>query len=433
MPQKRESEASWPERLGQETLGQDRPAVEAETMFRHLLAISGALAGQLDFQSAIQAISDEMAHFLPHDHIDVCILRIDRDIHVAYEAGFDTDWGRAETTGPVSFSPIRSVLRGTEPFLFASDATTDPRFQFDGAFNNPIFDGHLRSRIHVPLRVKGEIIGALSCSRHAAGYYRPDDIPVCQHVADILAPYFYALRAAEQAQQSAILEAEGRAREEGLRDGALRLTEELESERQRIGMDLHDQTLADITRLTRRLTHLQERSTLPGTALEPIVGELHDCMHSLRQIIDDARPNVLQLFGFSEGIEDLLTRSLQDTTTRFRLEDDSGGAVDRLDEALRVALFRIVQEAINNAAHHAEPSLIEVVLGVEDGTIGIEIRDNGIGFAAQQQRKRVGGLRNMQTRARLVSADFSIAKRTDGPGTRVSIRLPMGGRAGIGS
>ncbi len=69
-------------------------------------------------------------------------------------------------------------------------------------------------------------------------------LPSARFIADLLAPYFFALRAADQAQQSAIVETEARAREEGLASRALKLTEALEGERQRIGMDLHDQTLA---------------------------------------------------------------------------------------------------------------------------------------------------------------------------------------------
>ena len=402
-----------------------RRLVSAETTFKHLLRMSRALAGQLEFQSAIQAVSEEVAHFLPHDHLDVCLPL--HDMHVAYEAGLHTAWGLNKLPMPISTSPIRDVLRGVEPLIITGDAINDARFHFPGAFNHPIFDQNLRSRLHVPLLVKGEIIGALSCSKHDAHFYTGADVPVAQHVADMLAPYFHALRAVGEAQRSAIIEAEGRAREEALREGALRLTEALERERQRIGMDLHDQTLADITRITRSLTRLQERSAIAPEALDPAVLDLSRCMGELRQIIDDARPNVLQLFGFAEGIEDLLARALQDSGTgiRSRLIDNSGGLVDRLDEDLRVSLFRIVQEAVNNAAHHATPSLIEVQIGATAGAVTIEIRDDGIGLAVHEQRKRIGGIRNMQTRARLVSAECGVAKRTDGPGTVVTLVLPV--------
>ncbi len=404
-----------------------RTRLGAEAVFRRLLLVSKALAGQLDFQTAIQAVSAELAEILPHDHLDVCILR--RDLHVAYEAGIHTDWSLNERPLPVEGSPIRAVLLGDAPFLITGDAMTDPRFHFAGAFAHPIVDEALRSRLHVPLLVRGEIIGALSCSSRRADLYDEADVETASHVADMLAPYFFALRAAEDARRLAIEEAEGRAREEAFREGALRLTEELERERQRIGMDLHDLTLADLTRLMRRVERLRGETALSADMLEPIAGGLDRCVRELRAIIDDARPNVLQLFGLAEGIEDFLGRALDGAGIAWRLEDKAGGALHALDESLRVALFRIVQEAVNNAAQHAEPSLIEVELKREARAGGvhamIEIRDDGIGFAAREQRKRVGGIRNMQTRARLVGAQFAIARRPDARGTLVTLALPL--------
>nr|WP_285294226.1 GAF domain-containing protein [Aureimonas altamirensis] len=407
-----------------------RPAMRHEAVFRHLLRISRAMAGRLDFQSAIQAVSHEMQEVLPHDHLDVCIVH--RDMHVAYEAGLHTDWGLTPAMHPVVGSPIRDLLMGVEPFLISDDAVNDPRFCFDGAFNHPIHDQNLRSRLHVPLIVHGDIIGALSCSKHDKGFYRRTDIPLAQHLADTLAPYLYALRAAEELRRSAIEEAAVRAREEGLREGALRLTEELEHERQRIGMDLHDQTLADLTRIERRLARLEAVDDARKGEIAALSGAMQRCMAGLREIIDDARPNILELFGFADGVEDFLQRALGDSGSGIegRFVDRSAGAVDRLAPALRIALFRIVQEAVNNAVRHAEPSRIEVEVEVRmvpggHHALYIGVRDDGVGFDSPLRRRRAGGIRNMQTRARLVSAELEIERRSDGTGTQVTLSLAL--------
>ena len=250
-----------------------RPSIHAEDVLHHFLGISRALAGQLDFQSMIDAISEEIRIILPHDHLDVSLLLLDGENHLhAYETGLHTAWSNfANHPLPIVESPIRALLLGEEPYILSQDATTDPRYQFAGAFNTPIFDAGLRSRLHVPLRARGEIIGALSCSKHAADYYPLEDVHHTQPVADLLASYLYALRQTDQAKRLAIAETQIRAREEGLRLGALRLTEELENERQRIGMDLHDQTLADMTRLHRRIARLMTVDTLSGNDLNPSV------------------------------------------------------------------------------------------------------------------------------------------------------------------
>lgn len=393
-------------------------------LLKHLLSISHLLAGQLDFRSAIQAVATEVVQILPHDHLDVCILRLNGQFHTAYESGIETDWGK-QPDAPIANSPIRGLLQGTVDHILTADACTDPRFQSAGVFCQPIHDHGLRARIHVPMMVHGEVIGAFSASLQRAGAYDADDVRIARYIAALLSPYFYALRAAEQAQQSAIIEAEARAREEGLRLGALKLTGALESERQRIGMDLHDQTLADLTRLARNLERVAQDDTAPAAAFEPITQGLHSCMHDLRQIIEQARPSLLQLFGFAHAVEHYLDRAIRESgqTIDRALTDESGGAFDALEPAISVALYRIAQEAINNAVIHAGAMRIEVHLAATPAQISLIVSDDGRGIA--KKRTRVGsGIDNMKTRARLISARWALFAGPDGRGTCASITLP---------
>ena len=394
-------------------------------LFEHYLGISRLLAGQLDFRSAIRSVAAEVAHIIPHDHLDVCVLLEDGNCHTAYETGIDTAWGVLEGA-PVLNSPIRSLLWGEVDFLLTDDATLDPRFQFEGAFRAPIDEQSLRSRLHVPMKVEGTIIAALSCSSQRAGRYTLTDVERARVVADLLTPYFFALRAAEQAQRSAIVEAEARAREEGLRLGALKLTEALEQERQRIGMDLHDQTLADLTRLARRVDQLSLNGEIGPEALEPVSRSLQHCMHDLRQIIEQAKPSVLQLFGLAQAVENHLDRAVRDSgmPIRWALADETGGALDTLEPTVSVALFRIAQEAINNAVRHARPGTLLVRLRIESDALVLEVTDDGRGIA--RNRGRGGsGLGNMKTRARLISAICTIGPGRNDSGTTVTVRLPV--------
>lgn len=397
---------------------------EPTSLLGHYLTISRLLAGQLDFHSVIRAVAAEVSLIIPHDHMDVCIITLDGKYHTAHESPFQTGWG-TNPPAPIAGSPIRSLLYGEVETMLTADACHDARFLYDGAFSSPITDHGLRSRLHVPLKVQGGIIGALTCSSHEIGVYGEADVDRAQAIADLLAPYFFAIRAAEQAKQSAIVEAEARAREEGLRLGALKLTEALEAERQRIGMDLHDQTLADLTRLARRLERLTHQPDISGEMLEPLFRSLQHSMQDLRQIIEAARPSVLQLFGFSQAIETHLDRSVRDSgaSIDWALADDADGAIDRLDQPVATALFRIGQEAINNAIRHAHARRIDVNLYARDGKAGIEIRDDGVGLPVAAKRIG-GGIDNMRTRARLISARFEIGRNRDGRGTRVQVSLP---------
>lgn len=404
-----------------------RVPIAAEHVLHHFLGISRALAGRLDFQSMIEAVSEEIRFILPHDHLDVSLL-LDDDHHLsAYETGLHTAWSDfAIHPLEIARSPIRSLLLGVEPFILSDDAMVDERFQFPGALNTPIFDARLRSRLHVPLRARGEVIGALSCSTHLAHFYTLDDVRHTQHVADLLASYLYALRQTEQAKQLAIAEAQIRAREEGLRLGVLRLTQELENERQRIGMDLHDQTLADMTRLHRRLARLQLQDSVPATELAPVAQALHESMQELRLIIDAVKPTILQLFGFVEGLEDLLLRSVRNSGLAIvtQLRDDTDGLANDLAEPQKIALFRIIQEAVNNAIKHAAPHAIIVEITATDRDLCLTILDDGLGLDSAS-RLETGGIKNMQIRAQLLSAQVQIDKGRNGKGTCVQVRLPL--------
>lgn len=391
------------------------PDVDPAPLLPHLFRISRALAGRLDFLSAIQAVAQEIRRFLPYDHLDLCLLRHDGHLSAAYETGIDTAWGRSDMAS-VQRSPIRSLLGGEVGHILTADAPADPRFHFPGAFTDPIHDHGLRSRVHVPLVVADGIIGALSISCFARARYGAADVAAARYVADLISPYVFALREAERSRQAAIVEAEARAREEGLRLGARELTQALEQERQRIGMDLHDQTLADLSRLMRDLSR-------PGVLdAEGVLAQLDDCVADLRRIIDTAVPSILEMFGFAHAVRVHLERAAGEA--RIEVHDAGRGAVDALDPVVRMALFRIVQEAINNAGRHARASRIDVRIAARP-RLRITVADDGIGLPDEIRRtRRKGGLSHMRTRAQLIGARLSV--RSGRTGTSVSVSLPRG-------
>ena len=403
--------------------------VAPSTRLNQFFRISRLLAGQLDFQSAIRAVGAEIAQIIPYDHLDVCMVDLDGRFHTAYELGIDTHWGNMPLA-PISKSPIRALLAGRVDHILIHDACGEMGAHRDDPAYGPVFEHRLRSRIHLPMIVHGEVIGALSCSLLEPGRYGRSDVRNARYIAEFLSPYFFALRAAEQARQSAIVETEARGREEGLRLGALRLTEVQEQERQRIGMDLHDQTLADLTRLSRSLERLVGADSVEPAQLKPVLLSLQMSMESLRSIIEEAKPTVLELFGFAEAVENHLDRAIRDFApgTGWSLNDNTGGAIDRLPGSAGIALFRITQEAINNAVSHARAARIAVDLDQKGDSIVIAISDNGIGAAASRKGTAMGkgtGIDNMKTRARLISARFAMTDGADDRGTRVVITLPM--------
>lgn len=391
------------------------------------MAISRAVAGQLDFQQVLQRVAGEIQALIPYDHMDISVIFADtRDCCAAYEVGVATGWGEADAPKPIEKSPIRQLLRGDVDCILTGDAWQDDRFHFEGAFDAPIYEARLHSRLHVPFRVHGTIHGALNISSHEKDRYSEDDVTTAREIADLLAPYVYALIRSEEAKKLALSEGAARGREEALRVGALRLTEGMENERKRLGMDLHDQTLADLARVSRQLSHLQRQPGLRASDLAELDGEISTCITELRRIIEDTKPGILELFGFSEAVEAQLERSVASAQPPIRtmVTDNTASLLDSGPDPLRQTMFRIVQEAINNAVKHGHARKISVSIDTTASHLNVSIEDNGIGPAGGWDRSS-GGVDNMRVRARLISASIDFARSSPEGLTRVIISLPL--------
>ncbi|RUZ79062.1 ATPase [Mesorhizobium sp. M7A.F.Ca.US.006.01.1.1] len=391
-----------------------------------LLAISRALAGHIDPGTAFRATAIEIGSLIPHDHMDLAVLSHDGRRHACYEAGFHTSWSElAQHPLPTEVSPIRSVLWGEVPYLLADDALSDERFHFATAIDGPIFAARLRSRIVVPLRARGGIIGALNISRHEVDCYTLADVAVAQQCADLIAPYIFALIQTEEARRAMLAESEARNRVELLRVGASQLTEGMERERRRMAMDLHDQTLADLARIARQLSALRGQGVARAAQLADLEKEVAGCLTELRHIVDDMRPSVLELFGLRDAVEAHLNRSVARAKPPIavRIADTSDGGADSLSEPVRTALYRIVQEAINNAVRHAAPHRIDVLLASTASVLRVIVTDDGQGCGTVDPAA-YGGIGHMHTRAALIGARLRIgqASRKNG-GTRVVVEI----------
>jgi signal transduction histidine kinase len=98
-----------------------------------------------------------------------------------------------------------------------------------------------------------------------------------------------------------------------------------------------------------------------------------------------------------------------------------------LDSTVEVELYRIVQEALNNALRHAKADTVEVELDAREGVITIIVRDDGVGFdpSARAIRERRLGLTSMRERAERLGGTFRV-ESSPGAGTTVSVEVPGG-------
>jgi signal transduction histidine kinase len=144
----------------------------------------------------------------------------------------------------------------------------------------------------------------------------------------------------------------------------------------------------------------------------------------VRQISLDLRPSMLDDLGLVPALRSLLDQQGRRASVAVRLS--AKNVPENLDQEIQTTYFRIAQEAITNAVRHANATRINVDLGRENGTLRLQIRDNGKGFDAESvQAQAVGlGLIGIKERAALVEARARIISSPN-KGTTVEVSLPL--------
>ena len=130
----------------------------------------------------------------------------------------------------------------------------------------------------------------------------------------------------------------------------------------------------------------------------------------MRRISQGLYPPVLESLGLCQSLQNFLRiGELADIGVSFNW--DCGSEEARFDREIEIALFRIVQEAVNNAIRHAKASSIEVVIERDGEDISLEIRDNGRGFDPAREAGKGVGLQSMNDRADAVGGELTIESR----------------------
>lgn len=207
-----------------------------------------------------------------------------------------------------------------------------------------------------------------------------------------------------------------------------RLIRAQEDERQRIAGDVHDDSVQIMAAVAMRLHLLRQELTEPGelAAMEKLEQSVQEAIGRLRNLLFDLRPPSLDREGLAAAIAECGQRGLGDGQVIFRV--DNAVAIEPPLEA-RTILYRVAQEALNNANKHAEAKTVSVSLTQRDGGIEVSVRDDGVGFDAAQVALLVPGhlgILSMSERAQMAGGTVEI-ESSPGTGTNVRCWLPIGG------
>ncbi len=200
-----------------------------------------------------------------------------------------------------------------------------------------------------------------------------------------------------------------------------------ERERHRWARELHDETLQELGALRVLLDAAGTDADLSSDSRQVAMDHVDRGIRNLQGLITELRPSVLDDLGVGPAIESLARRSSErfgvqiDVDVDIASEQDDGPS--RLPPDLEATIYRLVQEATNNAIKHANPDRIAATVSRDDQAIEVIVTDDGSGFNPETA-ERSFGLVGMQERVSLAGGSL-IIESEPGSGTRVRADLPV--------
>jgi signal transduction histidine kinase len=205
-----------------------------------------------------------------------------------------------------------------------------------------------------------------------------------------------------------------------------------EEERKRISREIHDSIGSSLSAikfsLERALTQMEQGAATPESIKVPISITQHAIEES-RRIMTDLRPSLLDDLGIISTIG-WFCRQFQSIHSSVHIEKNILIEEDEMPESLKIIVFRIVQEALNNIAKYSKAQWVRISLENRGGSLELTIEDNGVGFDPDDPPSSVDGkggglgLTGMKERTELSGGDFSVHS-SKGAGTIIRARWPL--------
>ena len=222
------------------------------------------------------------------------------------------------------------------------------------------------------------------------------------------------LRVQQRTQELAQTLMELRESREELKLLASQLLRAQEDERKRIAREIHDSIGSSLSAVKFCVENTAARLTENPEVRESFMilsRAMEQAIDDSRRIMTDLRPSLLDDFGIIATIG-WFCRGFECIYTDIPVEKDIGLEESQVPENLKIIIFRIIQEAMNNSAKHSRARKISLGLSLEDGCISLSVSDDGVGFdraeAASKGQGAKFGLRSMRERAELSGGEFQI-------------------------
>ncbi len=210
----------------------------------------------------------------------------------------------------------------------------------------------------------------------------------------------------------------------------LRIIRAQEEERKRVAREIHDgpaQSMANVVLRVEICEKLLEKR--PEEVREELV-ELKEVvkksLQDVRKIIFDLRPMVLDDLGIIPALKRYIAE-IQEKNTLF-IEFQALGSQERMSGTLEIAIFRVIQEALNNVLKHSGARTVNIYLEQVPGQVNVRINDDGVGFnpdeALNSSNNDNYGLIGIRERVQLLDGDFKLVT-TPNKGTDLMVKIPL--------
>ena len=196
-----------------------------------------------------------------------------------------------------------------------------------------------------------------------------------------------------------------------------------EEERARIARDLHDEVNQSLTGLLLRLEAVRDQAPYElAREIDDTKALANQAMQELLTLARQLRPTALDDLGLKAALAGNVSELNQNSSMTVSFTSDASTYTDLSTDA-QLVVYRVAQEALSNAAQHADAQSVQVGLHRTDGMVELTVVDDGQGFTFDQASRGLG-MGGMRERALLVGGDLRIESRP-GVGTRVRLLVPI--------
>ncbi len=200
-----------------------------------------------------------------------------------------------------------------------------------------------------------------------------------------------------------------------------------EEERKRIGREIHDELGQQLTAIKMDISWIAKK-TDPSqeafkTKLQNVIALLDGGNQSIRRILNELRPVILDDYGLLEALR---WQAQQFTAnTHIPVAMTASESDMKIPEEISTCIFRVFQEALTNITRYAKATQVKVSLDIDSDSVLLNIEDNGLGFDTELTKtKKSFGILGMKERVASLNGRFDLSS-VPGNGTRISIHIPI--------